>query len=79
MVKQFLVQWTPKHIKTTIIHKLGGYTVDDYIGYGTRCYIDGVKDNNKCNKAYLQHFEAVAYGKSKQEWIDIIHNAINKL
>ena len=37
----------PKHIKTTIIHKLGGYTVYDYITYGNKRYIDGVKDNNK--------------------------------
>ena len=79
MVKQFLVQWTPNHIKTTIIHKLGGYTVYDYISYGNKCYIDGVKDNNKINKTYLQHLESVAYGKSKQEWIDTIHDAINKL
>ena len=50
MVKQFLVQWMPKHIKTTIIHKLGGYTVYDYITYGNKRYIDGVKDNNKTNK-----------------------------
>ena len=68
-----------KHIKTTIIHKLGGYTVYDYITYGNKCYIDGVKDNNKINKTYLQHIEAIVYGKSKQEWIDTIHDAINKL
>lgn len=79
MVKQFLVQWTPKHIKTNIIHKLGGYTVYDYITYGNKRYIDGVKDNNKNNKTYLQHLESVAYGKSKQEWIDLIHNAIKNL
>lgn len=79
MVKQFLVQWTPKHIKTTIIHKLGGYTVDDYKAYGNKRYLDGVKDNNKCNKTYLQQIEINAYGKSKQEWIDLIHNAIKKL
>lgn len=68
-----------KHIKTTIIHKLGGYTVYDYITYGNKRYIDGVKDNNKNNKTYLQHIEAIVYGKSKQEWIDTIHDAINKL
>lgn len=79
MVKQFLVQWTPKHIKTTIIHKLGGYTVDDYKAYGSKRYMDGVKDNNKCNKVYLQHIEVIVYGKSKQEWINTIHDAINKL
>ena len=69
----------PKHIKITIIHKLGGYTVYDYITYGNKRYIDDVKDNNKINKTYLQHLESVVYGKSKQEWIDTIHNAINKL
>ena len=69
----------PKHIKITIIHKLGGYTVDDYKAYGNKRYIDGVKDNNKCNKVYLQYIEAIVYGKSKQEWIDTIHDAINKL
>ena len=79
MVKQFLVQWIPKHIKTIIIHKLGGYTVYDYITYGNKRYIDGVKDNNKNNKTYLQHIEAIVYGKSKQEWIDIIHSAIKML
>lgn len=68
-----------KHIKTTIIHKLGGYTVYDYTTYGNKRYIDGVKDNNKNNKTYLQHLESVSYGKSKQEWIDLIHNAIKNL
>ena len=38
-----------------------------------------VKFNNKCNKVYLQNIEAIAYGKSKQEWIDLIHNAIKNL
>ena len=79
VVKQFLVQWMPKHIKTTIIHKLGGYTVYDYITYGNKRYIDGVKDNNHNNKKYLQHIEFIAYGKSKQEWIDLIHDAIKHL
>lgn len=79
MVKQFLVQWTPKHIRTTIIHKLEGYTIDEYKAYGNKRYVDGVKDNNRNNKIYLQHLESVAYGKSKQEWIDLIHNAIKNL
>lgn len=78
-VKLFLAAWTLKNIKTIIIHKLGGYTAFDYINYGNKRYTDGVKDNNKNNKFYLQHLESVAYGKSKQDWIDIIHDAINTL
>ena len=69
----------PKHIKEVLIHKLGGYTKLEYKLYGSARYLDGVKDNNHNNKKYLQHIEFIAYGKSKQEWIDLIHDAIKDL
>lgn len=69
----------PKHIKETLIHNLGGYTEREYISYGNRRYIDGSKNNNNLNKAYLELIETKAYGKSKQEWIDMIHDAIKHL
>ena len=68
-----------KHIKDMLIHKLGGYTELEFKQYGNSRYVDGIKDTNKDNKFYLQHIEATAYGKSKQEWIDIIHDAITHL
>ncbi len=68
-----------KHINDVLIHKLGGYTKQEFKQYGNSRYIDGVKDTNKDNKFYLQHIETTAYGKSKQEWIDIIHDAITHL
>lgn len=69
----------PKHIKEILIHKLGGYTKLELTQYGNVRYIDGIKDNNQNNKEYLQHIEFIAYGKSKQEWIDLIHDAIKHL
>lgn len=79
MVKQFLAVWMQKHIKNVLIHKLGGYTELEFSQYGNSRYIDGVKDNNKNNKEYLQYIETIAYGKSEQEWIDLIHDAIKHL
>ena len=75
MVKQFLAAWTPKNIQIKLIHKLGGYTEDELI----------TAANNKAVQysIYLKnHFisiEKEIYGKSKQEWIDIIHKEIQNI
>lgn len=75
MVKQFLAAWTPKNIQIKLIHKLGGYTEDELI----------TAANNKVVQysIYLKnHFisiEKEIYGKSKQEWIDIIHKEIQNI
>ena len=75
MVKQFLAAWTPKNIQIKLIHKLGGYTKDELI----------TAANNKVVQysIYLKnHFisiEKEIYGKSKQEWIDIIHKEIQNI
>ena len=74
MVKQFLVQWTPKHIKTTIIHKLGGYTYKDIKEERNidlqNAYNLGVNDGQ--HKAIITLYNKICslYGLSKQEWID---------
>lgn len=75
MAKQFLVLWTLKHIKTFIIHKLGGYTYEDVLNATNNRVID--------YSIYLKnHFislEKELYGKSKQEWIDAIHKQIQNI
>ena len=74
-VKLFLAVWTPKNIQIKLIHKLGGYTEDELI----------IAANNKVIQysVYLKnHFisiEKEIYGKSKQEWIDIIHKEIQNI
>ena len=73
--KLFLAAWTPKNIQIKLIHKLGGYTEDELI----------IVANNKVIQysVYLKnHFisiEKEIYGKSKQEWIDIIHKEIQNI
>ena len=73
--KLFLAAWTPKNIQIKLIHKLGGYTEDELI----------TAANNKVvqSSIYLKnHFisiEKEIYGKSKQEWIDIIHKEIQNI
>lgn len=73
--KLFLAAWTPKNIQIKLIHKLGGYTEDELI----------TAANNKVVQysIYLKnHFisiEKEIYGKSKQEWIDIIHKEIQNI
>lgn len=68
-----------KHINNKLIHLFGGYTEFEFNQHGISEYVRGVEDNNKNNKTYLQQIETNAYGKSKQEWIDIMHNAIKHL
>lgn len=79
MGRQFSVQWMLKHIKEKLIHLLGGYTKQEYEHYGNIRQINGARANNQINKDYLERIEYIAYGKSKQEWIDLIHNAIKHL
>ena len=73
--KLFLAAWTPKNIQIKLIHKRGGYTEDELI----------IAANNKVIQysVYLKnHFisiEKEIYGKSKQEWIDIIHKEIQNI
>lgn len=73
--KLFLAAWTPKNIQIKLIHKLGGYTENELI----------TAANNKVVQysIYLKnHFisiEKEIYGKSKQEWIDIIHKEIQNI
>ena len=74
-VKLFLAAWTLKNIQIKLIHKLGGYTEDELI----------IAANNKVIQysVYLKnHFisiEKEIYGKSEQEWINIVHSAIKNL
>lgn len=70
MVKQFLVQWTPKRIKTTIIHKLGGYTYKDLNKDFENIYIMGINEGQRRAFILLRDKISSLYGLPKQEWID---------
>ena len=79
-VKLFLVAWTLKRIKTTIIHKLGGYTYEDIKEEHNidieNAYNSGVNDGQRKAIALLYNKVVSLYGLSKQEWIDKVWGMI---
>ncbi len=82
VVKLFLAAWTPKHIKTTIIHKLGGYTYEDIKKDNNidieNAYNSGVNDGQRKAIALLYNKVVSLYGLSKQEWIDKVWGMIRR-
>lgn len=74
-VKLFLAAWTPKNIQIKLIHKLGGYTEDELITAAN----NKVVQYSIYLKNYFISIEKEIYGKSKQEWIDIIHKEIQNI
>lgn len=60
----------PKHIKTTIIHKLGGYTYKDLNKDFESVYNMGVNEGQRRAFKIIRIKISTLYGLSKQEWID---------
>lgn len=79
MVKQFLAAWTPKNIQIKLIHLLGGVSKDEILKINRDSFFQGSIYGKVWTKSYLIALEKQIYGKSKQEWIDIIHEAIKNL
>lgn len=77
-VKLFLAAWTLKHIKTTIIHKLGGYTYADVNDEIENAYNIGVNDGQRKAIKLLHNKVISLYGLSKQEWIDKVWGMISR-
>ena len=64
-----------KHIRTTIIHKLGGYTYTEVVNASNNRIID----YSIHLKNHFISIEKELYSKSKQEWIDTIHKEIQNI
>ena len=78
-VKLFLAAWTLKNIQTKLIHLLGGVSKEEAIKINHASFHDGDLYGRAVIKLYLIELEKQIYGKSKQDWIDIIHTAIKNL
>ena len=78
-VKLFLAAWTLKNIQIKLIHLLGGVSKEEAIKINHASFHDGDIYGRVAIKLYLIELEKRIYGKSKQEWIDIIHTAIKNL
>lgn len=73
--KLFLAAWMQKNIQIKLIHKLGGYTEGELI----RAANNKVVQYSIYLKNHFISIEKEIYGKSKQEWIDIIHKEIQNI
>lgn len=78
-VKLFLAAWTLKNIQIKLIHLLGGVSKDEAIKINNDSFRKGNIFGRYIIRRYFIELEKQIYGKSKQEWIDIIHNAIKNL
>ena len=78
-VKQYLVAWMQKNIQVKLIHLLGGVSNDEVIKMNRYSFYQGNRYARTAVKSYLISLEKQIYGKSKQDWIDIIHTAIKNL
>ena len=68
-----------KNIKTKLIHILGGISQDEAKKFIDNAFHDGDMYGRTVTKLYLKSLEEKLYGKSKQEWIDMMHKAIKNL
>ena len=78
-VKLFLAAWTLKNIQIKLIHLLGGVSKDEVLKINHDSFYQGSIYGRAWTRSYLIALEKQIYGKSKQEWIDIIHSAIKTL
>ena len=78
-VKLFLAAWMQKNIQIKLIHLLGGISKDEAIKINNISFHKGNIFGRYIIRRYFIELEKQIYGKSKQEWIDIIHNAIKNL
>ena len=79
VVKLFLAAWTLKNIQIKLIHLLGGVSKEEAIKINHASFHYGDLYGRAVIKLYLIELEKQIYGKSNQEWIDIIHSAIKNL
>lgn len=79
VVKLFLAAWTLKNIQIKLIHLLGGVSKDEAIKINNDSFNKGNIFGRYVIRRYFIELEKQIYGKSKQEWIDIVHNAIKNL
>ena len=79
MVKPFLAAWMLKNIQTKLIHLLGGVSKDEAIKINHDSFHQGDMYGRAVIKRYFIELEKQIYGKSKQEWINIVHSAIKYL
>lgn len=79
VVKLFLAAWTLKNIQTKLIHLLGGVSKEEAIKINNDSFHQGDAHGRKMIKLYLIELERQIYGKSEQEWINIVHSAIKNL
>lgn len=68
-----------KNIQVKLIHLLGGVSDDEVIKINHDSFRQGDKYARAVVKSYLISLEKDIYGKSKQDWIDIVHMAIKNL
>lgn len=68
-----------KNIQVKLIHLLGGVSYDEVIKLNRDSFRQGDKYARTVVKLHLISLEKQIYGKSKQDWIDIIHTAIKNL
>ena len=79
VVKLFLAAWTLKNIQIKLIHLLGGLSKDEVLKINHDSFNKGNIFGRYIIRRYFIELEKQIYGKSKQEWIDIVHNAIKNL
>lgn len=68
-----------KNIKIKLIHLLGGISQDEAKKLSNDGFHNGDMYGRTITKLYLKSLEEKLYGKSKQEWIDMMHKAIKNL
>ena len=78
-VKLFLVAWMQKNIQIKLIHFLGGISKNEAATISHNSFHQGKEYGRTTIKHYFISVEKQIYGKSKQDWIDIIHKAIKNL
>lgn len=79
VVKLFLAAWTLKNIRIKLVHLLGGVSKEEAIKINNDSFYKGDMHGRAVVKLYLTELEKQIYGKSKQDWINIIHSAIKNL
>lgn len=68
-----------KNIQIRLIHLLGGISKSEAIKIDNDSFHKGDMYGRAIVKLYLTALEKQICGKSKQDWINIIHAAINNL
>lgn len=68
-----------KNIKTKLIHILGGISQDEAKKLNNYAFHQGDMYGRNMTRHYLTIVEKELYGKSKQEWIDVMHKVIKNL